>query len=148
MKYVARILEEGETVTHSAVVHWVIYLPALTFLGITLAVMAASPVEPLTSVIAFVGICFALVSWLFAFIRRRTTELAVTTKRVIVKTGLIKRNTSELNRDRIEGVSVNQSVLGRILGYGTITVQGTGGGIAPIKMVDNPLKFRQAVGTG
>ena len=148
MKYVAKILEEGESVTHSAAVHWAVYLPTITFLGISVAILGWGGDDPLIIVLGVFSIIFFLTSWLLAFIKRLSTELAVTTKRVIVKTGLIKRNTAELNRDRVEGVAVDQSVLGRILGYGTITVQGTGGGIAPIKLVDNPVDFRRAVGTG
>jgi uncharacterized membrane protein YdbT with pleckstrin-like domain len=66
---------------------------------------------------------------------------------VIVKTGLIKRDTSELNLNRVEGVSVNQSILGRLFDYGTVSVQGTGGGIAPVQTVDDPLSFRRAIGS-
>lgn len=145
MKYVAKILEDGETVAHSARVHWIVYfLPVLwTATGIFFAVSLSEESIFLGNIMIAAGLFFFLV----AFIRRRTTELAITDRRVIVKTGFIKRNTSELNRERVEGVSVNQSVLGRILGYGTVSVQGTGGGIAPVKLVADPIDFRRAVGT-
>lgn len=147
MKYVDSILETGENVGHRARVHWVAYLPGLAALalGIATAVFAGDPA--LQGLAVIFGAFLFLVMTLLAFIRRRTTELAVTDKRVIVKTGWIKRDTAEINRDRVEGVSVNQSVLGRILGYGTVGVQGTGGGIAPVKGVDDPIAFRRAVGT-
>ncbi|MGE3779178.1 MAG: PH domain-containing protein [Pirellulaceae bacterium] len=63
--------------------------------------------------------------------------------RVVVKTGLVSRRTKEINFTRIESVNVDQSVLGRMLGYGTVAVQGTGGGIAPLAYVSDPLTLRR-----
>ena len=93
-----------------------------------------------------IGISFILVALILiirAFITRRTTELGITTKRVIAKIGLIRRNTIELNHSKVESFNVDQSILGRILDFGTIIIQGTGGGKTPIKGIDSPLKFRQ-----
>jgi len=77
-----------------------------------------------------------------AFIRRATTELAVTDHRVIYKSGLLSRHTIEMNRDKVESVDVDQSLLGRILGYGTVVVRGTGGSLEPIRNISDPLSFR------
>ena len=82
-----------------------------------------------------------------AFIQRWTTELVVTSQRVLAKVGFIKLKIWEINSSKVEGVQVDQSVLGRMLGYGTLTVKGTGSGIAPIKNVDDPLEFRKHVMT-
>ena len=60
--------------------------------------------------------------------RRWTTELSVTNHRVIYKRGFIRRHTVEMNMDKVETVNVDQSILGRIAGYGTIHVLGTGQG--------------------
>ena len=54
------------------------------------------------------------------------TEMAVTDRRIIYKRGLIRRMTAEMNIEKVESVSVGQSILGRILDYGTIDVRGTG----------------------
>lgn len=74
----------------------------------------------------------------------QATELAVTNKRIIVKLGVIRRATTELYLTRIEGVEVEQSILGRILGYGTVYVRGIGTEIAPVANISNPLGFRKA----
>lgn len=78
-------------------------------------------------------------------IRILTTELAITNYRVIAKSGLIKRNTVELNLDRVESLRVNQGVMGRLLNYGSISVIGTGGTEAPIPSIDSPMEFRKSV---
>ena len=77
-----------------------------------------------------------------AFIFKISTELVVTTKRVIAKFGFIKRTTMELNHSKVESLSVDQSIIQRILNAGTISVHGTGGGKTPIPNIDNPLVFR------
>ncbi len=76
-------------------------------------------------------------------IDRYADEFAVTNKRIIVKTGLIRRNTFEMNHSKIESVNVDQSVMGRLLGYGTITVVGSGGTKEILPDIANPLAFRK-----
>ena len=74
---------------------------------------------------------------------RYADEFAVTNKRVIVKTGLISRRTLEMNLSKIESVNVDQSIMGRILGYGTITIIGTGGTRESFPKIAEPLLFRK-----
>lgn len=74
---------------------------------------------------------------------RYTDEFAVTNRRVIVKTGLISRKTLEMNLSKIESVNVDQSIFGRLLGYGTITIIGTGGTRESFPNISEPLKFRK-----
>lgn len=85
-----------------------------------------------------------LVFLAWAWIRYKTTELAVTNKRVIAKFGFISRHTTELNINKIEGIQVIQSVMGRIFNFGTLIISGTGVQQAPIPGISNPLEFRRA----
>jgi uncharacterized membrane protein YdbT with pleckstrin-like domain len=82
---------------------------------------------------------------LMPWIQRATTDLGVTNKRVIAKTGLISRHTVEQQIQKIESIRVNQGILGRLFDYGTIMVHGTGGATTPIKMVGDPFAFKRAV---
>ncbi len=84
----------------------------------------------------------ALIFLAVAVIRVISTELALTTKRVMAKTGFIRRDTVELRLNKVEGLYVNQSVMGRLLNYGTIVVSGTGGLKTPIPFISNPVYFR------
>lgn len=72
-----------------------------------------------------------------------TSEFAVTNKRIIIKTGFISRNTFEMNHSKIESINVNQSILARILGYGTIIIMGTGSTREPFAAIRDPLTFRK-----
>lgn len=72
-----------------------------------------------------------------------TSEFAITNRRIIIKVGLISRRTLELNLSKVESVNVDQSILARILGYGTITVIGTGGTKELFSDISKPLEFRK-----
>lgn len=76
-------------------------------------------------------------------IKYRTTELAVTNKRVIAEVGFISRKTIELNLANVEGIQVNQSLLGRLFNYGSLTINGTGSARTPINGIREPLEFRR-----
>lgn len=82
---------------------------------------------------------------MIAIINVLTTELAITNRRIIAKTGLIRRNTIELKVNRVESLGVNQSILGRIFNFGSIVVKGVGGSNAPIPFISKPMEFRQQV---
>ncbi len=88
-----------------------------------------------------IGLIFLAIAW----IRMRTTELAVTNRRVIAKFGLIQRNTIEIQVARIESVQVQQSVGGRLLGFGTVVFSGAGTPQVSIPQIADPMSFRKAV---
>jgi uncharacterized membrane protein YdbT with pleckstrin-like domain len=79
-----------------------------------------------------------------ALVKYRSTELAVTNKRVIAKSGLVSRHTIELNVAKIESVQVEQGVLGRMFNYGSIVVAGGGNPFEQVAGIANPLGFRRA----
>lgn len=76
---------------------------------------------------------------------KATTEIAVTSERLVYKKGLIARHVGELNVDRIEGVSVRQGVLGRIFGYGRVLIRGMGVGEVLLPSIEAPIEFRRAI---
>jgi uncharacterized membrane protein YdbT with pleckstrin-like domain len=146
MSYVKSVLLPGETVLHEAHVHWVIYLPSLWLVALWIPCAWALMDQPalfwiINGVFAFFTIGVLFSSWIGAV----STELAVTDKRVIAKTGFIRRSTHEIARHKIEGVAVQQSLTGRMLNFGTVTVRGTGGGLAPMTAIANPVHFRNVV---
>jgi len=120
MGYVESNLMKGETVLYRGRLHWIIFFwPVLLF--------------------------FLIVPLIGALIRNATSEFAVTSRRVIVKVGLITRTTLELNLSKVESIGVDQSLLGRMLNYGTIVVVGTGGTREPFADIADPMGFRRAV---
>jgi uncharacterized membrane protein YdbT with pleckstrin-like domain len=93
------------------------------------------------------AICFflALILALRAWFIRWTNEIVVTDRRVIYAQGFIQRHTVEVHMDKIESVDVDQTLMGRILDYGDVTIRGTGTTLEPIRDVDRPLAFRNEV---
>lgn len=85
-----------------------------------------------------------LVFLAMAYIRYKTTELAITTKRVIVKSGFIRRSTVEININKVESIQVDQEVLGRLFNFGTLIISGAGNPQAPITGISAPMEFRRA----
>jgi uncharacterized membrane protein YdbT with pleckstrin-like domain len=150
MSYIQRVLQPGEAVVHEARLHPLIFLPALFLLVIALALLVAGTQFTgdislgFKAAAAMFGL-LALASWARAAIRRATTELAVTDRRVIYKSGLLARHTLEMNRSKVESVDVDQSILGRIFSFGTIIVRGTGGSLEPIRQISDPLTFRSHI---
>ena len=80
-----------------------------------------------------------------AVLRRNATQIAVTSRRVLIKTGIVNRKTLELLLGRIESIGVNESPLGRMLGYGTVVLRGTGGTPESFDRIARPLEFRREV---
>jgi len=154
MRYLRRVLQPGETVVYATKLHWLIYLRTILLLIICVilagAAMSITDNENLSLALWIAAAIFALLALSAgsrAFIRRATTELAVTDRRVIYKAGLFARHTLEMNRAKVESVAVDQTILGRIFGYGTIIVRGTGSTLEPIRNISDPLTFRSYITT-
>lgn len=153
MRYVEQILDPGEEIQHEGTLHWMIYLVGIVFLVIAAPMLLLSAAQYANRdpaflwFVSFGGVTLAIAGFflLDAWIDVMGTELVVTSKRVIHKQGLIYRKTVEMNLSKVESVIVDQSILGRLFDYGTIVIRGTGAGIEPIRMIDNPLKFRSYV---
>jgi uncharacterized membrane protein YdbT with pleckstrin-like domain len=152
MSYLERVLRPNEKVLHRASLHWILYFAPTIFLlfvpvGAIMPVRWGSESAGLAGTFIAVGILLGVPMFISAWIKRWTTEIAITDFRVIYKVGLIRRRTVEMNQAKIESVDVNQSILGRILDYGTVTVRGTGSSIEPLSLVRDPLKLRNFITT-
>jgi uncharacterized membrane protein YdbT with pleckstrin-like domain len=137
--YVDDNLNPGELVVYRAGVTWIVFLVPIALLGFgfTLAMTGVQYGLILTAA----GAATLLSAWL----RQSNSEFAVTTNRVILKTGFASRRTIEMKLSRVESVQVDQDLFGRLLNYGTIMVIGTGGTREPFTLIDNPQGFRRAV---
>ena len=149
MSYVQRVLQPGEVVRYLGSLHWYTYLPGL--LCMLAAIVAIAWAELGAHVTIFwhvVAALFAIVA-LFLLIpewfRWWTTEIAVTNHRIIYKAGFVRRNTVEILMDKVESVDVDQSIMGRLLDYGTVTVRGTGAGFEPLKGIAHPIELRSHI---
>jgi uncharacterized membrane protein YdbT with pleckstrin-like domain len=147
MSYVENNLLPNEQVTYWARLHWIIYFWPMAFLLGAVAVAVAVAMlgwhDGWIASAVLAGI--ALLSFLPPWIDSLSSEFAVTNKRVLIKVGLIRRHSLELLLQKVEGIGVDQTLTGRILGYGTITVTGTGGTRESFQRISRPLEFRRQV---
>ena len=150
-RYIDDILQPGEKVLYSTNSHWIFFLPAILGWIVAFILFVASGMVPqgpmvlvFWSLSAIVAL-FALYKTATAWFHRWTTETDVTNFRVVHKTGFVKRQTFEMSVDKVESVDVNQSILGRILNYGDVTVLGVGEGGKTIDTIASPLAFRNAI---
>jgi uncharacterized membrane protein YdbT with pleckstrin-like domain len=151
MAYIDRILEPGEEIRYRATISWTTYAPSILLaLGALAAFIAAEAAPKMEAVGFFVGVVLLLGAtalFLPAWLRRHSTEIAVTNRRVILKRGLIRRHTVEMNMQKVESVDVDQTLAGRLFDYGSITIRGTGSTFERLRMVDSPLRLRTTVTT-
>jgi uncharacterized membrane protein YdbT with pleckstrin-like domain len=150
--YVHSVLQPGETIKAIGRLHWVNYLKAFLLAAIAGVLLLygqqeATPVGRSAVYVGWLLLALAVVIFLGAWFHRQMTELSVTNHRVIYKTGFIRRHTVEMNMDKVETVNVDQTILGRILGYGTIHVLGTGQGIEGLRRIAHPIDVRNAITT-
>src|SRR5207342_852320 len=89
--------------------------------------------------VVVIGLFFLIAAW----VNVRSTEIAITNRRIIAKFGFIKRHTVEINLDKVEALRVEQGVLGRMLNYGTLFISGAGTSVAPLANIADPLVFRR-----
>jgi uncharacterized membrane protein YdbT with pleckstrin-like domain len=159
LSYVEKHLIPGETIQYQTKLHWIVMLGHLVIaavfelLAITLLVAsfsrpAGAKAMPSRGIVLLGALLFFVIGAIFfivGLLKRNVTEMAVTNKRVIVKSGLAERRTTEILLSRIESVVVDEPAMGRILGYGTVTVRGTGGTPEVFEKIQHPLKFREQV---
>jgi uncharacterized membrane protein YdbT with pleckstrin-like domain len=150
-RYIDDILQPGEKVLYSTNVHWIFYLPAIGAWIVAVALLVLTRMtlnENLvllclasSAVVALAALYWSMKAWFHRWI----TETDVTNLRVVHKTGFIKRRTFEMSLDKVESVDVNQSILGRILNFGDVTILGVGEGKETIKTIASPLAFRNYI---
>lgn len=101
--------------------------------------------HPGLRLLAFFMIILGMIRFAQMMIIKATTEIVVTTSRIVFKRGLVARYIGEMSIDKIEGVNVLQTVMGRIFGYGRLMIRGLGVGEVVLPPIANPLAFRKAI---
>jgi uncharacterized membrane protein YdbT with pleckstrin-like domain len=147
MSYLDKILEPGEIVRYRTTISWTVY-------GNGIVVGLASLVCAYFGFKAAIGWLFAvsgalaaiaLVVLALALLKRASTEIAVTDRRIVFKRGLLRTHTVEMNMQKVESVDVDQTLLGRLFDYGDVTVRGVGSTFERLDFIDAPLRLRTTV---
>src|SRR5258708_8742198 len=164
MGYVDRNLVPGETLLYRTRHHWLVLLgpvfggsvllvPGIALLGEAIAtgdsaglVVGSSTISPrMMAISGAILVAVAIITFSYGVAKRNAREMAVTNRRVLIKTGLTSRRTLDLMLSRVESIGVEESAAGRMLGYGSVVVRGTGGTPEPFLMIAHPQEFRLAV---
>lgn len=156
MSYIEKHLIPGEQIVYKTGLHWVVMAPSIVLAaifaagGAYLLIRAESSQSSDNSVtlLAWVGLALfviAAVCVVVGYFKLSATEMSVTTKRVVIKKGIGSRVTYEMLLAKVESISVQESVWGRMLGYGIVVVRGTGGTPEPFDKIAHPLDFRRHV---
>jgi uncharacterized membrane protein YdbT with pleckstrin-like domain len=156
MSYVEKNLIPGETLIYRTGVHWSVLVgPA-----VVAAILAAPGIAILAyrddigghgvpaNVIIVAGIALIVLAGMtfaYSVIKKDATEIAVTNRRVIIKTGMTSRRSLEIMIGKVESIGIDETVMGRMLGYGTVVIHGTGGTPEPFRKIAHPSEFRMAV---
>jgi uncharacterized membrane protein YdbT with pleckstrin-like domain len=149
-----QVLQPGEIVKAVGSLHWTVYFQGLVLLAVADATvlaalrMASGTNRNSTLVLATIAFVFALLLLLVTWLRCRGTEIVITDKRVLYKSGIVGRRTLEMNISKIESVDVQQGIGGRLLDYGTVLIRGTGETLEPLAPVVAPIALRNAIAVG
>jgi uncharacterized membrane protein YdbT with pleckstrin-like domain len=147
LSYIKHVLQPGEAVRYQGSTHWMLYFPAILLAAvaaITLIITWGAS-EPYGLWLAIACLLIAVGLAVSAWWKRWTTEIFVTDRRVIFVHGFFDRQSIEVHMNQIESVDVDQSLLGRLFGYGDVTIHGTGNTYDPLRAVDRPIALRNEI---
>lgn len=168
-RYLARMLLTEERVIYAAELHWIVYVRGATLViaGALLGYFGPYVINEATrhlfghaissgwqidgmridifKIASVLIILLGAIELIRGLIKQVSTELVITNRRVIAKHGFISCYTFELLLTKVEGANVDQTIMGRMLGFGTLLVKGTGGGISPIDHIAQPFKFHSVL---
>lgn len=147
MSYVSRTLGKSERILFLTGYHWLYWLGvailATPLIAIVLSGYPYGAREYFLMLMTIVPFCYGT----YLFVHGYALELAVTSDRFVKKSGLVSIKTEEVSLDKIEEVNIEESIFGRIFGYGTLHVHGTGAGKIQVKMVRDPVRLRREIQT-
>ena len=155
MRYIHSTLIDNEQIIFMTRPHWIVFTPSVLILILAIFLYSYGPslaifnlsissftlYEIASIFVALVG----LIGFIKAYIFHRTSEYGITNKRILMKMGWIERNSLEIFLEKIEAVHIDQTIPGRLLGYGSVIIIGTGGSKDPFINVPKPLHFRKII---
>ena len=145
MSYIDGNLLDGEHVVYRTRLHWLLFVIPVLFTVAVLLPLAWLMANGTWKGFAWTPLSFGLIVLVATFIKRQSSDFAVTNKRVMMKVGVFATHSIELLLNKIEAIAVNQSLMGRVFGYGDIAVTGSGGTRETFSRIQGPLEFRRAV---
>jgi len=160
MSYIDQSLGNGETIIARARFHWLytlyawgsLLLPLLVELLLYVEATQQPPVDSsnpyfLGMMLVGLWVLWGLFTAVKMLVIKSTTEIGVTSHRFVEKRGVFSMHTSEIALPNIEGVKVHQTFIGRMFGFGTVTIEGTGVDSTTTPQIADPVGFVRAIQT-
>jgi uncharacterized membrane protein YdbT with pleckstrin-like domain len=156
MRYLENSLLKHEKIVFHGKPHWIIFSASLIWFLITFMLMAFIPKNSFTTsaiildlslvqIITLVTFLVAFLIGLSAYAAYLSTDFIITSKRVLMKTGFLRRTIIETLLSRVESIIIQQSILGRLCNFGSVAIAGANGARNPLLHVPQPLKFRHII---
>ena len=147
MSYITSTLSKDEKIMVTPKLHWINYVIVIMCLifAIVCTVLyfrLGEDIYPIFKIIYATPIAVFVFSAFIFVLRIWLMEMAVTTKRVVFRAGIISVHTEELKISRIESVEIKQSIFGRIFDYGNLCFSGTGTGKVLFPNIENPRQIK------
>lgn len=149
MSYVSRTLGKSESILFSTGYHWLYWLGVALLAGPLIVILIAGALNgfPVRDIFLLILAVVPFGYGAYRFVHGIALEVAVTSDRFVKKSGLVSIKTEEVSLDKIEEVNVEESILGRVFGFGTVHVHGTGAGKIRVLMVRDPVNLRRQIQT-
>jgi len=142
MWYIEENLLPNEEIIYKGKVHWFyLFMMILGFLFWFIIFIFWDKQTLLNFIFGFA----IMISFLYQILFILTTEIAVTTKRIIYKTWIIARDIFELQLEKVESARIEQSIFQRIIKAGTLIVSWTWWHNKPILYLENPIEMRNFI---
>ena len=127
MRYIEKSLADTEEVVYWGEFHWLWHARAWAAL------------------IIFGVLIIGIIYWAYEMLRLNTTEFAITNRRIVIKRGILSAHVDQLSLSSIEGADLDQGIIGRIFGFGSLAIEGRGEGVLAFPPMKKPGEFlRQA----
>lgn len=146
-------LFKGERIVYTTSLHWIIFAESIGYLLLGLVILYyrskyiefLGSVSTLISYLSYAVIFFGLFRFLLELIRLRSSVFVVSTQRIIIRVGVLKRTSTAMPLSKIESIEIDQTILGRMLDYGSIHITGTGTAESKFDLINNPYRFRRKI---
>ena len=142
MSFAQENLLPNEHIIFTAKRHWIIFTLAV---GLTVFALAVASTYATYSIPTYLVSIIAVMEWISSMITYKTSEYVLTNQRILIKIGFIQRQSLETLLQRIASIEVSQSILGRLLGYGTVIIHDTGGSKEGFNSIDDPIRLRKKI---
>jgi len=148
MLFIEQSLSRNEKIESVFKLHWLAWLQPVIIL-LTAGVISLLSYGLLAALfmtwVSYAILAVGFFGFLYEWLQLKFLEQAATNKRVVLKQGIIARRTQEMKLKAIETIEIDQSIFGRIFGFGNVKITGRGISDLIFKSIDNPVEVKRSI---